>query len=247
MDPVAEDAHHHHHPEEEEDHLLGPGKAPGSGSSQMKRFKPSRFPGIYLLPVVFLVLSCDNQEEQPAAVSKQEASPVSATPPAAVEQEPAGPEIESTDPRLQKKNGRFAFEGSPFTGSVTERYEDGALKNRISYRDGLKDGPYQAWWSGGGSRLALQYKRGRKYGLQQAWWENGNRRYTLTTFPGGPEGKKEEWYESGQQYRLMNYKGGREDGLQLGWFSDGKRHFNYVYRAGRRYGLPGKRICEGGE
>ena len=69
----------------------------------------------------------------------------------------------------------------------------------------------------------------------------------MTTFPGGPEGKKEEWFENGQQYRLMNYKGGREDGLQLGWFRDGERHFNYVYRDGRRYGLPGKRICEGGE
>jgi antitoxin component YwqK of YwqJK toxin-antitoxin module len=196
---------------------------------------------------VILALSCDNREEQPAAVSKQEAVSVTDSPSTDVKQEPAGPEIESTDPRLQKKNGRFSFEGSPFTGSATERYADGTLKNRISYREGLKDGLYQAWWPGGGSRLLLHYKRGRKGGLQEAWWENGNRRYIFTTFPGGPEGKKEEWYETGQRYRLMNYKGGREDGLQLGWFRDGKRHFNYVYRDGRRYGLPGKRLCQGGE
>ncbi|MFP6737839.1 MAG: hypothetical protein VCD34_03770, partial [Planctomycetota bacterium] len=88
----------------------------------MNRFKPSRCPGIYLLPVVILALSCDNQAEQPVAVSKQEAVSGSDSPRAAVEQEPAEPELESTDPRLQKKNGRFAFEGSPFTGSVTERY-----------------------------------------------------------------------------------------------------------------------------
>ena len=245
MDPVVEDAHHH--PEVAEDLLHGPGKAPRPGSSQMNRFKPSRCFGICLLPVVMLALSCDKQDEQPVAVSKKEAVPPSDSSAAAVQEEPAGPELESTDPRLQKKNGRFAFEGSPFTGSVTERYADGKPKNRISYRAGLKDGPYQAWWPGGSPRLALRYQRGRKYGLQEAWWENGNRRYTLSTFPGGPEGKKEEWFENGQQYRLMNYKGGREDGLQLGWFSDGKRHFNYVYRAGRRYGLPGKRICEGGE
>ncbi len=213
----------------------------------MNRFNSSRCPGIYLLPVALLALSCDHQEEQPVAVPQQEALTVRSSPPAAVQQEPAGPEIESTDPRLQKKNGRFSFEGSPFTGSITERHADGSLKSRISYREGLKDGLYQAWWPAGGSRLALHYKQGRKNGLQEAWWENGNRRYTLTTFPGGPEGKKEEWFENGQQYRLMNYKGGREDGLQLGWFRDGERHFNYVYRNGRRYGLPGKRMCEGGE
>ena len=236
-----------HPPEVVEDRVHGPAKAFEPGPSQMNRFQPSRCFRICLLPVVMLVLSCDKQAEQSVAVSQKEAVPPSDSPAAAVQEEPAGPALESTDPRLQKKSGRFAFEGSPFTGSVTERYEDGSLKNRISYREGLKDGPYQAWWPGGGSRLALSYKRGRKYGLQEAWWENGNRRYTLSTFPGGPEGKKEEWFENGQRYRLMNYKGGREDGLQLGWYRDGKRHFNYVYRAGRRYGLPGKRICEGGE
>jgi len=213
----------------------------------MNRFYPSRCPGIYLLPVAILALSCDRQEELPVAIPGQEAVTVRSSPPAALRQEPAEPEIESTDPRLQKKNGRFSFEGNPFTGSITERHADGSPKSRISYREGLKDGPYQAWWPGGGSRLALHYKQGRKNGLQEAWWENGNRRYTLTTFPGGPEGKKEEWFENGQQYSMMNYKGGREDGLQLGWFRDGERHFNYVYRDGRRYGLPGKRICEGGE
>ena len=213
----------------------------------MNRSNPARCPGIYLLPVVILTLSCDNQEERPVAVPQQEAVSVLSSPPAAVKQEPAGPEIESTDPRLAKKNGRFSFEGSAFTGSITEHYADGTLKSRISYREGLKDGLYQAWWPGGGSRLALHYKRGRKNGLQEGWWGNGNRRYTLTTFPGGPEGKKEEWFENGQQYRLMYYKGGRENGLQLGWFRDGKRHFNSVYRDGRRYGLPGKRMCEGAE
>jgi len=135
----------------------------------MNRSYPSRCPGIYLLPVAILVLSCDRQEEQPAAIPEQEAVTVRSSPPAAVRQEPAGPEIESTDPRLQKKNGRFSFEGSPFTGSITERHADGSLKSRISYREGLKDGLYQAWWPAGGARLALHYKPGRKNGLQEAW------------------------------------------------------------------------------
>lgn len=137
-----------------------------------------------------LVLSCDKQAEQSVAVSQKEAVPPSDSPAAAVQEEPAGPALESTDPRLQKKSGRFAFEGSPFTGSVTERYEDGSLKNRISYREGLKDGPYQAWWPGGGSRLALSYKRGRKYGLRRPGGKTATGATPSAPFPGARRGKK---------------------------------------------------------
>lgn len=201
-------------------------------------------PGIQLLLIATLSLSCDQPATEPAAAPAQEVGFADPSPPPTG---PAGAELDAADPGLVKKAGRYSFEGSPFTGSITEHYPDGTLKSRVSYRNGLKDGIYRTWWTGGTASVALHYRGGRKNGLQEAWWENGNRRYTFTTFPGGPEGKKEEWFENGQPYRLMNYRGGMEHGLQQGWYRDGRRHFNYVYRNGRRYGLPGKRLCESGE
>ena len=132
-------------------------------------------PGIQLLLIATLSLACDERGSRRTTSPAQETVSVPASPHSSGDREPAGPELDTSDPRLVKKDGRFSFEGNPFTGSITEHYPDGALKSRISYRGGLKDGLYRSWWPGGATRVTLHYRGGRKNGPQEAWWENGNR------------------------------------------------------------------------
>lgn len=154
-------------------------------------------------------------------------------------------EVEFGSPTLERAAGGLLLNGQPFDGVLIERHDDGAVKERTGYRDGLRHGVVRAWHANGLPRFERTYVRGREHGTHLGWYADGSIHFEYSFVDGVHEGVQHEWFPSGRLLREFNYVEGHEDGRQVMWNRDGTIRANYVIRDGRRYGLIGSKGCVG--
>jgi antitoxin component YwqK of YwqJK toxin-antitoxin module len=178
----------------------------------------------YLFGVAtFLLISCS---KTPESGSKSDV-------PATTQQTPA-PKADAivVDWKTLEKRSDILYAigaAEPFTGVAIERFPNGVIGSRFTYRNGIPHGPgatfyddgkkeseaMQAngfvhgpvteWHQNGNKRLEVTYINGKKHGLQIEYWENGNRRHEETYVDGVLSGPAADYDKEGtlsQKYHM---------------------------------------------
>src|SRR5438552_3511410 len=85
--------------------------------------------------------------------------------------------VAATDPKLILTNGIYYFGGHPFSGFVTDKYDDGTVKFTGSYFLGKQHGVSRTWYPDGTLRDERCYKANVSYGRHVGFWENGKPKF----------------------------------------------------------------------
>lgn len=152
--------------------------------------------------------------------------------------------FETTEQPISRQGALVLNNGTPLSGYMVKHYEDGQLKSKVGYINGLKEGPAFEYYADGTMKESRNYASNRKHGQHLGWWPNGSQKFDYTFENGLQQGQSLEWFESGQMLRVNTYVNGKEDGPQKMWEMDGKIRANYVVREGHRYGLIGLKNCK---
>ena len=106
---------------------------------------------------------------------------------------------------------------------------NGQLNYLWNYKDGKKDGPWEAWYANF-SLSSLPSREEREEGEER----EGGQPWSRWNYKDGKrDGMQEYWYASGQPKYRTNYKNGKLDGLQEGWYKDGRLRHQRTYKKGK--------------
>ena len=152
------------------------------------------------------------------------------------------PQVDRSELVLRANEGRVTHDGSPFTG-VAVRYDNGALVERVGYRDGKKDGLTERWHLDGTRSERTAYAANHRHGTAETWWPDGTPRSEAHFAHGVADGVQREWYRSGALFKEVHLADGQEAGLQRAWRENGALYANYEARDGRIYGLKRANLC----
>ncbi len=144
---------------------------------------------------------------------------------------------------LSLDNGIYLLNGTPYSGYVAEKYEDGTTKSVRSLLNGQQHGVSSTFYANGKIRDRRSYKANKSVGRHQGYWENGNPKFDFWYRDDKREGPNKQWYESGQPYAFLHFKDDQEDGLQRTWRKNGKPYINYEAKDGHRYGMQKAALC----
>ncbi|MEM9443861.1 MAG: hypothetical protein AAGA18_00780 [Verrucomicrobiota bacterium] len=149
----------------------------------------------------------------------------------------------SEDPYLKRQEGKMYYHDLPFTGTISENYPKGSLKQRTLWQDGMREGIQESWYTDGSKKELRYYKKNRKHGLHKGWYRDGNQKFLLRFTNGNYHGLCQEWHANGQLYSQRHFEDGKEIGSHKTWTPDGKILANYVIKNGRQFGLVGSKLC----
>ena len=112
--------------------------------------------------------------------------------------------------KLELRDGKIYVigENKPYTGTFTEKYENGNLGKKKNYKNGLRHGKQETYYRNGQLALLNTYKNGQLDGLHKSYYENSNLKTEATYKNGKDDGLTRIYYENGQLWRELKYKNG---------------------------------------
>ncbi|MDA8528605.1 toxin-antitoxin system YwqK family antitoxin [Opitutaceae bacterium] len=134
-----------------------------------------------------------------------------------------------------------------------EYYDNGQLKSKGSYKNGIEDGLWECYWVNGRLWQKGSFKNGKQDGLWVQYDDNGQLKSKGSYKDGERDGLWEIFDENGQLERKGSYKYGKRDGLwkfyengwlwQKGSYKNGKPegHFHYTLMNAVIFRM----VCEG--
>ena len=120
----------------------------------------------------------------------------------------------------------------PVTGTVEEFYENGQLKERRNYRDGVREGLGEMFHENSQLSTRGGFKSGRADGLWERFYEDGQLERRLTFKDGKPEGLAELFHDNGQLAGRRNWKNGELEGLWETFDENGQLTESEIYKNG---------------
>jgi len=124
-----------------------------------------------------------------------------------------GPTIDKNSDNYQhiERNtisGFTYYSGEVFSGEIVEYYEGGQLKEKMTFKEGKKDGVSESYYENGKLKTKLTYKEGKQDGVSELYYKNGQLEYMFTYKEGKKDGVSELYYENGQLEYRWNHKDG---------------------------------------
>lgn len=139
-----------------------------------------------------------------------------------VEARPAGP---PSVPRLQLevRQGQFRLQGAtdPYTGWMTDHFEDGTVRLMSSVADGRLHGVSEGWFASGKPELREHFRQGLPHGIRTTWHANGQKRSEGRLLEGQQDGDYRRWHENGNLAVEAEFKDGKPHGLSRAWYPSG--------------------------
>jgi antitoxin component YwqK of YwqJK toxin-antitoxin module len=125
--------------------------------------------------------------------------------------------------RLKLIDGRFHREGSrePFTGTLTDRSRNGALRHRASVVGGWYHGRSEEWSAPDVLEVREYYRRGLPHGVRTTWHPNGQKRSEGRLALGLQQGVYRQWTESGALAAEAMLEDGKPHGPSRAWYPSG--------------------------
>ena len=93
--------------------------------------------------------------------------------------------------------GIVHFKGGPFSGSVTEYYENGQLKEKAPYIDGKMNGVAELYYENGQLKQKVTFIDGKEDSPFEFYYKNGQLEQKGTFIDGEQDGVFEEYNEDG--------------------------------------------------
>ena len=117
--------------------------------------------------------------------------------------------------KLLERNGiKYEINSQiPFSGVSTDYYENGQLRGKETYKDGVKNGLSEEYYEDGQLAAFLGYKDGER------------------------NGPTENYYETGQLMHKSYYKDGKDYGLMVSYFQNGQLMHKRAYKDGVKNGI----------
>lgn len=144
---------------------------------------------------------------------------------------------------LRSAEGRFYYQGVPYTGRACTCYPNGQLAIEKTFLEGQLHGTYKKWFDDGSLSFASEYRQGLRHGYTTTWWRNGLKRSLSQYEYGVAHGEQWQWYQSGRKFKRIQLVSGQEEGLQQSWRENGKLYNNYEAKNGRIFGLKRANLC----
>lgn len=144
---------------------------------------------------------------------------------------------------LRPLEGRFFFDGEPYTGVAELRFPNGERRELVAFRRGRREGRRVRWFVDGTMAYRGYFRDGKPEGRSETWWRSGTKRSESRYRDGVTHGVQRRWYANGALFKELRYVNGRERGLQRAWRRNGKLFANYEARDGRVYGLKRANLC----
>jgi antitoxin component YwqK of YwqJK toxin-antitoxin module len=111
----------------------------------------------------------------------------------------------------------------PFTGTAKSYYKNAAVKNEISFVNGLRDGNFKVFYESGKIKSVKIYKANGLEGEVIVWYENGQLERRVMFSNDKRNGMFQTWYENGQLKSKGEYISNKKTGIHTGWYDDGKK------------------------
>ncbi len=122
---------------------------------------------------------------------------------------------------------------TPFTGTIFDRYPDGALKSRSAIVAGLLEGVSEGWYTNGTLQVREHFVAGVAEGPVTKWHPNGARLSEGMARQGQLEGLFRRWHDNGALAAEVTLRGGKPDGVSRSWFPSGQQKAEVRLERGR--------------
>lgn len=144
---------------------------------------------------------------------------------------------------LVKRNGLYyeKFSEEPYTGEMIDWYEDGQLKEKGVYKEGLKTGLWEGFRKDGSQEYKLYSKDGVNYDIE-TFHENGSLNVKGKVKDGEFEGLIKGYYKNGTLNVTENYKDGKKHGLWESFDVNGRHESSVCYQNDEEVDMS---FCEG--
>lgn len=125
--------------------------------------------------------------------------------------------------QLELRDGLFHRPGAdvPFTGWVTDHFQDGTVKLRSAVVDGRLHGESEGWFTNRVLEVREHFQRGHPHGTRTTWHPNGQTRSEGELVSGEQQGVFRQWHEDGSRAVEAGFKDGRPHGLSIAWHPSG--------------------------
>ena len=108
-------------------------------------------------------------------------------------------------------------------------YENGAIRTRMPFKKGVKDGEAYSYYSNGVKRSLLIYKNNKLNGVQKTWYDNGILKSEEPVKNGVRYGYRKSYYESGTKKEVVLQEGSKVIDIRM-YNKNGTVEFEKDYR-----------------
>ena len=108
-------------------------------------------------------------------------------------------------------------------------YENGAIRTRMPFKKGVKDGEAYSYYSNGVKRSVLIYKNNELNGVQKTWYDNGILKSEEPVKNGVRHGYRKSYYESGTKKEVVLQEGSKVIDIRM-YNKNGTVEFEKDYR-----------------
>jgi len=115
-------------------------------------------------------------------------------------------------------------------GKYTTRYDNGALKKEMEFKDAKLTGNYKLYYENGKLESEFNYEDGKKEGPCADYYENGQLKDKYICHNDNTEGEYLEYWENGNLSRKAMLHGGDLDGADSNYDKNGRAFTTILYR-----------------
>jgi tetratricopeptide (TPR) repeat protein len=130
---------------------------------------------------------------------------------------------------IWKKKG----EKTGFTGSFVEYFDNGKIKGKGDFKNGLLEGQRIMYYENGQIMMVSIYSIGLNNGKSTEFYENGKVKQEGDLKNGLEEGIWNLYYENGTKKTIFTFLNGIQHGDYFDYLSDGKLNVQYYYTNGK--------------
>lgn len=136
---------------------------------------------------------------------------------------------------LERVNGLWTKKGEskPYSGEFIEYYENGKVKGKGEFKDGLVNGLRIMYYENGEKSLERNYLAGQNEGSSIEYYPSGQIKQEAIFINGKENGVLKAYYENGQVHVIINLSNGVKQGDYFEYSSDGKLTTQYYFINGQ--------------
>lgn len=125
---------------------------------------------------------------------------------------------------LELRDGLLHRRGAaaPFSGTMLERYPDGALLSRSAVAAGRLHGLSEGWYPDGQLQVRETFVHGVSHGVRTKWHPNGATQSVAVIVEGQLHGPFRRWHTNGVLAEELTMNHGQPDGLARAFYPDGR-------------------------
>ena len=119
--------------------------------------------------------------------------------------------------------------GTPYTGTLTENYDNGIIHSQRTFKDGYLNGPFKIFYPDGRIFCEGSYNKFKRYeGIFKQYDDNGHLKIEESYIDGIKNGRF-KFYKDGQLKLEGHHKDGKVDGVCKSYDENGKFLYELFY------------------